>query len=55
MESGSKDTLVFTLTQDKVTKGAIRYSDSNGHSIYFRKDEIPSTFGEMIEVTVKSK
>jgi len=29
----------FIMSQDKVTKGAIRYADGEGHNIYLRKEE----------------
>ena len=30
----------FTLVLNKETKGAVRYSDDDGHSVYFRKEEL---------------
>lgn len=30
----------FTLVQEKVTKGAVRYKDEDGHTLYFRKEEL---------------
>ena len=45
----------FTMTQDKVTKGAIRYADGGGHNLYLRKEEA-ATIGnpESIKVTIES-
>jgi len=30
----------FTLAQEKVTKGAVKYGDTDGHNQYFRKEEL---------------
>ena len=30
----------FILMKNKVTKGAIRYSDEKNHNIYLRKEEL---------------
>ena len=41
----------FTMTQDKVTKGAVRYADGSGHNIYLRKEEA-AALGNPQNVTV---
>ena len=30
---------VYEMSQDKETKGAVRYADGAGHNIYLRKEE----------------
>jgi len=30
----------YVLKQNKVTKGAVRYADGDGHSLYFRKEDL---------------
>ena len=44
----------LSLSQDKVTKGAVRFSDGESHSIYLRKGEV-NKLGDAarIEVTIK--
>lgn len=51
----SKNKLVFQLEKNKVTKGAIRFGDDEGHSIYLRKEEVPSTWKDKVTVTIESK
>lgn len=51
----SKSVKVLQMEKDKVTKGAVRFNDGEGHQLYFRKEEIPSAWGDKIEVTIKSK
>lgn len=29
----------IVMTQDKVTKGAVRYADQENHNLYLRKEE----------------
>lgn len=50
-----KKELKFDMSKDKVTKGALRFSDGEGHSIYLRKDEVPSNWKDDVVVTIKSK
>ena len=45
----------LTLTQDKITKGAVRYNDGRGHAIYFRKEELNEPYPKEIEVVISSK
>lgn len=41
------------LDKDKVTKGAIRYADGNGHNIYLRKEEAAKLGNpEHVKVTI---
>ena len=40
------------MSQDKVTKGAIRYGDGNGHTIYLRKEELPDPAPKAMDVTL---
>ena len=45
--------LAYSMHQDKVTKGAVRYSDGKGHSIYLRKEEAEKLGSpQNVEVTV---
>jgi len=30
----------IVMTQDKVTKGAIRFADQENHNLYLRKEEV---------------
>lgn len=41
----------YEMSQDKVTKGAVRYSDGKGHNIYLRKEEAEE-LGNPVKVTV---
>jgi hypothetical protein len=43
------------LTQDKETKGSVRYNDGKGHNLYFTKDEaaaLATPMPKTIKVTV---
>lgn len=42
----------YTLTRDKITKGAVRYSDGEGHSLYFRKEELKEPYPKKISIKV---
>jgi len=47
---------VYEMSQDKVTKGAIRYADNAGHSIYLRKEEAAKLGNpQSVEVTIAPK
>ena len=44
----------FEMSQDKVTKGAVRYADGNGHNLYLRKEEADKIGNpQSIKVTVE--
>ena len=30
----------IVMTQDKVTKGAVRFTDQDSHNLYLRKEEV---------------
>lgn len=40
MKKETKMEIVRTLNQDKETKGAVRYKDADGLTIYLRKNEV---------------
>lgn len=42
------------MIKDKETKGAIRYSDGDGHNIYLKKDEAAKLgTPDSVEVTIE--
>jgi len=44
----------IVMRQDKVTKGAVRFADTAGHNIYFRKEEVAEMGDpQAIKVTIE--
>lgn len=51
----AKKSLTIEMERNKETKGAVRYGDDNGHSLYFRKEEVAKhNLGDSIKITVEN-